>query len=357
MSMELFCYKAECGDAMRIRYIGIDGNPHNIFLDSGYERTFRPILQQEINSLIQAHESIDLWIISHIHDDHIGGAIKYTKTIKDNEILDIVKIWYYNAPRGYTFDVKKNEISSAKSIKQADTLYEYLLKQNKLPLFDITNEIIYQDLWGLKIHILSPSSKTLNELRNKYKNGKAFERCEIDYISSAKSATKYDYIFPLESFDIDYFEEDDSIENGSSISALFEYQDKKILWLADSFPSIIEDSLSRIGYSIDNPIVCNYVIVSHHASKSNNSSSLYNMIKCDNYIISSNGENKYGLPTKEVLSRIICNKNRDIKASYSLFFTYDTTKLREIFLSDSNHIFNKWNFKTIYSNNKYCTFR
>jgi glyoxylase-like metal-dependent hydrolase (beta-lactamase superfamily II) len=128
--MELFCYQAECGDAIRIRFIGNDGNPHNIFLDSGYERTFRHILQQEINLLIQNGESIDLWIISHIHDDHIGGAIKYIKSVKDRETEDISKNWYYNPPRKYSVSNVKNDsdISTAKSIRQGDILFEFLLE-------------------------------------------------------------------------------------------------------------------------------------------------------------------------------------------------------------------------------------
>ncbi len=355
--MELFCYQAECGDAIRIRYIGNDQRPHNIFLDSGYERTFRHVLQYEINSLIQAGEFIDLWIVSHIHDDHIGGIIKYIKLINDDEFEDITQRWLYNPPRKYVQHTQNGEdASAAKSIRQGDILYNYLFQNNKLPESDIISNSIH-DLFGLKITIISPTSETINELREKYRDGKPLEKNEDESISKAKSTLNFDYHFPLESFNLSDFEEDNSLENGSSISAIFEYDDRKILWLADSHPSVISKSLSNMGYSIFYPLECDFVIVSHHASKGNNSNDLYNIIKCNNYIISSDGENKHFLPTKEALSRIIRNKYRNMGITHNLFFTYNTSNLREIFLSDGENIYGRWNFKTFYPNGgKYIHF-
>lgn len=348
--MELFCYQAECGDAIRIRYIGDDKKPHNIFLDSGYERTFRHILQYEINSLLQTGEFIDLWIVSHIHDDHIGGIIKYIKLINDDEFKDITKKWLYNPPRKYSQRVKNSgNVSSAKSIRQGDILYDYLFQNNKLPESDTFSNSEHQELFGLKITILSPTTDTINELREKYIDGKPIERNENDSISQAKSSLNFDYHKALDFFDLSDFDEDNSIENKSSISAILEYENKKILWLADSHPSVIYKSLSHMGYSLFHPLQCDFVIASHHASKGNNSSELYNIIRCSNYIISSDGENKHFLPTKEALSRIIRNKYRDMKLTCNLFFTYDTSNLRDIFLSDGDDIYDKWNFKTIYS--------
>ncbi len=351
--MELFCYQAECGDAIRIRYIGDDQKPHNIFLDSGYERTFRNVLQYEINSLIQVGEFVDLWIVSHIHDDHIGGIIKYIKLINDDEYEDLTQKWFYNPPRKYTPNVKnRSNISSAKSIGQGDILYDFLFQNKKLLKSDIISNSENRQLFGLKINILSPTTQILNELREKYNDGKILERDEDESISKAKSLQDFDYHLLLESFKLSNFEEDDSIENKSSISAIFEYENKKILWLADSFPSVIYESISNMGYSINNPLKCDFAIISHHASKGNNSSKLFNIITCNNYIISANGENNHFLPTKEALSRIIRNKYRDMKLTCNLFFTYDSSNLREIFLSDGENIYEKWNFRTIYSDRK-----
>jgi len=354
--MELFCYQAECGDAIRIRYNGSDGNSHNVFFDSGYERTYGNVLEKEINVLIQHGEVVDLWIISHIHDDHIGGVIKYIKSINDGEVKDIVKRWLYNSPRNYTPSAEDKNISSAKSIRQGDILYDYLFRRNMLPEFDVTSDANPIDLFGLKITFLSPSSYILDELRKKYKDERLFERNEDESISQAKSTQVYDYHWPLEYFDLSSFEEDSSIENKSSISTLIEFNDKKILWLADSHPSDIHSSLVDLGFSVHNPLMCDFVIVSHHASKGNNNSQLFSIIKCNKYIISSNGENIHCLPTKEALSRIVRNKYRELNIPYNLYFTYDTPNLRSIFTSDDSSVYEKWNFVSIYSDKKQLSF-
>lgn len=357
--MELFCYQAECGDAIRIRYVGDDGNPHNIFLDSGYERTYRNILRQEIKTLIQSGENIDLWIASHIHDDHIGGIMKYIKSVEDKDIQDITQKWFYNPPRRYSIHsrIKHNTISSAMSIGQGDRLFNFLYTRDKLPPKDIEIDSKIPEIFGLKIQILSPNSSTIRDLRNYYKQGMPFETNEVDKISHATAAIKYDYDKKIEEFDLDIFNEDNSLENKSSISALIEYKNKKILWLADSHPSVVLESLIQKGYSINQPLICNYVILSHHASKNNNSTLLFNIIKCEKYIISSNGENKQCLPNKEVMSKIIRNKHREKSMTYFLYFTYDTSNLRDIFLSDEKSVYEKWNFQVIYSNKAYLYFK
>lgn len=51
-----------------------------------------------------------------------------------------------------------------------------------------------------------------------------------------------------------------------------------------------------MGFNKENKIVCDWVKVTHHGSKGNNSDSLYDLIKSENYLFSVNGENKHNLP-------------------------------------------------------------
>lgn len=359
--MNVYFYKAECGDAARLRFIGSDNKPHNIFIDSGYDRTFRYVLAEEITSIHNAGESIDLWIISHIHDDHIGGAIAYIDCIKDGKYTDIVSSWWYNAPRasyGSSKDHQPSTISLAKSIAQGDTLADYLIYKNKLTGSDITSHLPEINLFGLKIVVLSPDIRRLEQLRNKYPLGanNPFEENEISAISDPKSLAKYDYHMPLRSFDLKKWQEDNSVENGSSISVLTEFGGKRILWLADAQPTVVLRTLQKLGYSSSNPLVCDWVKVTHHGSKGNNSSSLYELIKCDNYLISSNGENIHCLPSKECIARILSNPFRN-NSKYNLYFTYDNKTLRDIFKVDGDTVFEEFNFnvKFVSENKKMLT--
>ncbi|WP_017494728.1 MBL fold metallo-hydrolase [Flavobacterium sp. WG21] len=348
--MEIKFYQAECGDAASIRYLGNDLQYHNIFIDSGYERTFRLSLLEEIEDIKKRGEFIDLWILSHIHDDHIGGIIKYLDLIKSGELEDIVNHWYYNVPRNYTLNTisNKTKTSLSASINQGDVIYEYLKQNNKLLKIDITSELESIFLFGLKLTILSPSTKKLDKLRKKYPLNKTndLERSELIYISDAKTIRDNDYSIKISDFKVENFTEDKSIENGSSIALLTEFKKNKTIWLADSHPSDIVKTLKKMGYSTENKIECDLVKVAHHGSDGNNSTELYSLIKCNNYVFSTNGENKYNLPEKKSLVRILTNKDRPKDFRYNFYFTYENEILKSIFKVDGINIYKDLNFTT-----------
>ncbi len=355
--MEVTFFQAECGDAASIRYLGNDKNYHNIFIDSGYSRTFRHALEHGIKEVISREERIDLWVISHIHDDHIGGIVKYIETIGNGEYKDIVDQFLYNPPRqNQTPNNEEKDISAIMSIDQGDLLYSYLKSVNKLQRFDIVSSLNPIDLYGLKISVLSPHIDKLNKLRKKYKSGeKALEKEEDETISIAVAPKENDYHLKIEEFDLSKWKEDDSVENGSSISILTDFENKKILWLADAHPSDITNSLNKLGYDESNKISCNWVKVTHHGSKGNNSDKLFSMIDCENYLFSVNGENTHRLPNKECIARLLRNMQRDIsKSRYYLNFTYDNSTLRGIFENEDEG-YSKYNFETLFSNEKSFT--
>jgi len=343
---ELKFFKAGCADAARIRYIGSDGQTHNVFIDSGFERTFRSVLAEEIRSIMIADEAIDLWVISHIHSDHIGGIIGYLNAIKSGEFKDIVRGWYYNIPRTPISEEIILNASQAVSIGQGDALAAYLLSIGKLCPNDITNDSPTLNIRGMKISVLSPNSASLASLREKYPFGSKnpLERIEDDTISEAKGKVQNDYHFKLEEFNLESWQEDLSVENGSSISLLIEVGSKKSLWLADAFPGLVSQSLRNLGYSQKNPIICDCVKVSHHGSSGNNSNELYELIDCNNYVITANGENKYNLPTKECIAHILRNRNRNPNSHYNLYFTDDNSTLRSIFINEDEKIMEKLKF-------------
>lgn len=352
--MEIKFFQAECGDAAAIRFLGEDGKYHNIFIDSGYERTFRHVLEIEIQEIIKRNEQIDLWIISHIHDDHIGGIIKYIDCVNYGEFEDVVLKYIYNPPRNYNFIESKKRVSKIVSIDQGDILFEYLKSNNKLQNIDIVDVVEPIELAGFKLTFLSPSQKKLNELRNKYSSVKfkRLEREEDESISDAVSLKGNDYNISLKDFNLDSWSEDNSIENGSSISLLTEFENKKILWLADSHPTNVVNSLKKLGYNNDNKLKCEWVKVTHHGSKGNNNDELFNLTECSNYLFSVNGKNRHNLPSKECIARILRNKKRSITSTYNIYFTYDNEVLRSIFNMEDEDIYDDYRFRVFYNNKK-----
>lgn len=331
-NMKLICYKAKCGDAFHIKYEGVSGSVRNIFLDIGYSKTYITILKNIFLKLLESSEKIDMLFLSHIHNDHIGGALGLIKDIQ-NHVLphELVGCWIYNAPRKYEIKEKEDKQEGVLcGIVTADKIYEHIVL-NTMPSIDDIIEGKSFLIDGMKVIILSPDKSHLETLRNKYSNNIPLCKNEIDEICIECGSSVDDYSIPLKQFEVNCFKEDCSLENASSIAALFEYSNKKILWLSDSVPSVIVDSLSKYGYSESNKLYCDVMLLSHHGSVSNNSVELFKMIEADKYIISSNGINKYSLPNKETIARIIYSSQ---KLPINLYFNYNDAKLLQMFNSD-----------------------
>ena len=82
----------------------------------------------------------------------------------------------------------------------------------------------------------------------------------------------------------------------------------------------------------------------HHGSKGNTSIELLELIRCERYIITSDGDNIYNLPNKETLVKTI-KYNRSISESHIefLFPSLSDTPCR-IFAVDGESVYEKYAF-------------
>ena len=207
----------------------------------------------------------------------------------------------------------------------------------------------------MKMYLITPSAAKLKKLRKKYANpGVPLEKQEGLEISMAMTAKGNDYLTKLMDFDLRQWKEDNNADNGSSISLLTELNGFKVLWLADAHPGDIVAGLEKLGFTPEKPLHCDWVKVTHHGSKGNNSDGVYDRIRCANYLFSVDGENLHYLPNKEAIARILRNPLRNVKAQpYTFYFTHDNATLRGIFEVDGKGIFEDLNFKIFYSKAKY----
>lgn len=331
--MRLFCYKAKCGDAFHLQYEGESGRCRNIFLDMGYSKTYTQVLKGVISNFIETSEQIDALFLSHIHDDHIGGASRFIKDIQKGCIWrNVVCRWIYNPPRKYEVEqASDNKNGVLCSIVSGDKIYEYIHSYSPLDMCDVTEGMSFS-IDGMTITILSPDECKLNLLREKYSNYRPLCKSETDEVSVEAGNVADDYATLLNDFNAECFQEDMSIENASSIAALFEREGKRVLWLSDSVPSVIMHSLYKLGYSETNKLHCDAVLLSHHGSVANNSLALFKMIQCEKYIISADGINRHCLPNKETIARIISASS---KLPIKLYFNYDDGRLVRMFKADA----------------------
>lgn len=55
----------------------------------GHSKTYSSILKDVISKIVRASEQIDALFLSHIHEDHIGGASKFIKEIHSDSSMQV----------------------------------------------------------------------------------------------------------------------------------------------------------------------------------------------------------------------------------------------------------------------------
>lgn len=330
--MRLICYKAMCGDAFHLRYVGESGKHRNILLDMGHPKTYTTVLKDVILNIVRDSGLIDALFLSHIHDDHIGGASRFIKDIRSGNLTnEIVNRWIYNVPRKYAVKQSSNNKDGVScGIVSGDNVYEYIVTSSPSDVKDVVAGQVFE-IDGLTVSILSPDEERLNQLREKYSNKRPLCKSETDEASVETGSVSDDYSTPLYHFNPERFQEDTNIENSSSIAAIFEFEGKRLLWLSDSVPSVVINSLERFGYSETNKIRCDAVLLSHHGSSGNNSLEMFKMIAGERYFISADGINRHCLPNKETIARIVAASS---ERPMSLFFNYCDGRLARMFITD-----------------------
>lgn len=340
---ELNVLPAYNGDSILIKTYDENNEEFVILVDGGTPSTFEYSLKKRLTEI----SKINLLVLTHIDNDHIGGLINLFK----NNLISRIKIdeIWYNQP-----DVEFYEPKSDKaliSVPQAED-WKTLIKEKKngVVIKEIATENRMINIKGLEFIILSPTSDIKNKLyetwlkeRDKPKNielnNKAFISTNIpNYSKSLEELNKIDFK-PEKSINND-------IHNSSSISFLLKCLDLSLLLLADSRAEVICDNLKELGYSESNLLEVNFVKISHHGSLNNTSQELLSFIKSNNYIISTNGgSSNHKHPSRETIARIVYKKNRNDEI-LNIYTNYSLESLKSKigdFITDNDFKNGNWN--------------
>lgn len=305
------------GDALIIEIACENSKTFRILIDGGPLKCFQknngPIkgpgpLRKELDSLLYKGEHFDLTILTHVDDDHIGGLLKACECEKYRKII-MNEVWF-NSGRlianmlgdcmnsgdlDEEITMCTSRLTSiAQGVSFDDIVNEHIVKKRKLIMAGDKVEF-----GGITIWVLSPTEDQLRTLLEKW------EREKPDSLTSSVSNDYSNTLEELRKGDKE-FVEDSSIHNASSISILIEGGGKKALFLGDALPSTICKSLNALGYSKEDPLEVSLCKLSHHGSKANTNYEFLSMIKCDKFIISTDGL-RHGLPNKVTLGRIIAS--------------------------------------------------
>lgn len=335
--MKIKFLQAFNGDSFWISFLEND-TPINIIIDGGIGDTYKNKsnvkgdLHKVIEKIREDKQFIDLLVLTHFDDDHIGGILRWLN--KDKEAARLIKKVWFNSGKEIAkkFKSDENKDLDITIVDGADDFhtspgqgikFEKYLRDNNLWEGKIIEQGSEYRLFGLKFKILSPNNQKLDNLLKLYEKQK-------DYFTSGD---EYDFQTSLKDFIEEEkrsgfkFEEDKSVPNGSSIAFIMECGDQSYLFLGDAHPSVVIEGLTKFSYTKDNPLNVFFMKVSHHGSKYNTSKELLEIIKTDRYLISSNAT-KHGLPNKRTLARIINNNPNAF-----IYFNYD---LKDTIFSDQD---------------------
>lgn len=357
--MKISMHDAAYGDS-----ILISGASTKILVDGGTAKSFA-----DWSPSLEGVDTLDALIVTHIDNDHIGGAIKlltskHAPKVKEvyfngiNQILDAEDCDIGDR----SDDLELSAIIANTTSRDEDQLIGYsegtslslILQQQNIPLNKVTegrqihrtslnkNIIIGE----FEIELIGPSRKSLLKIQQKWLElleSKEIKRRLIsprysvafeNFISSIDASVKHDEEISSPSENIELlanqpFTNDTSPPNKSSISFLLKTENKSILMLGDSDAETIEAWLN--SKSADS-ITVDAVKLPHHGSRNNFSANLVRRIRTANYLISTNGD-KFSHPNIETLARIIkFSPDREAK----ILLNHKIPHLTNSFLSKAN---------------------
>lgn len=320
MSTKVQVLRANHGDCFLITHDGTEGS-FNLLIDGGSPATFKHgasakhkgALCTALDELKAKGQCIDLAILTHIDNDHIGGILKAFKA--QGYLREMVKSIWFNSSKLITDyfdtpDIPENAVridfdSANTSTQQGKTLEAELEKIgcHRAPLV-VAGQTI--NAGPFTFQILSPNEAGLKKLLHIWPQEK----------TPAETSGTNDYQISFDNIlKEDCFEPDTSIPNGSSIAFILNVNDISMLFLGDAYDPVVVSELHSLGYSSNNKLPVKFVKVSHHGSKYNTSREFLNLVESECYIISTNGA-IHGLPDKKTIARILVETNAFVLFNY-----------------------------------------
>jgi beta-lactamase superfamily II metal-dependent hydrolase len=320
VKLTIIAFQALCGDCLLVSYKPEpDLTTQYMIVDAGFSQTYHRTLANFVRRFVSGGERIDLFVLTHTDNDHLGGAIPFLKEF-GSSVVD--QFWMNHAPIDFNVDN-----GGPVGVAQGIGLRDYLITNQKLHTAPVVAGQRHQ-FGELTVSILSPDAAQYERLLTKWEAHETAVKSRAQAVAS----TTNDHRVPIEQLIQRSFIPDASWSNRSSIAFLLTIGRFNGLFMGDAHADVVAASLRDMGYSEQNPVQVDFMKVSHHGSKGNSSDNLLSFINCQHYLISTNGVNQHGLPHKEALARVVmaarrCRPNERVH----FYFTYNDPILRSIF--------------------------
>ena len=294
------------GDCLWIEY-GDRRRRSRVLVDCGTASTYAKVLKPRLEQLPPDQRAFELLILSHVDDDHIGGAIPMLKALNSLG-LRFGDVWFngwkhmkafagfLGARQGEQFSqlIEENDLAWNAWRQQGPVV---LPRAGALPTCTLPG--------GMQLTLLSPSEEKLAELAPEWK--KTIEAMhkkpgDDDFLSGGAVGRE------TESTDVKALAEapfapDGAEANGSSIAVLAEYAGKRVLLGADAHAPLLVESIARL-VGAGATLKLDAFKLPHHGSQNNLNIELMQRLACGNYLVSSDGS-RFRHPDRQSIARVI----------------------------------------------------
>lgn len=295
---QMFLLPAGPGDCIWLEY-GPVGKRQRILIDGGTVGSWGH-LEKRIKKLPQNERHFDLLVVSHIDNDHIGGALALLEKRRHLGVT-FGEIWFndrVHLPQKM-LGVKKAQALS-KLIRSNPDLKKIWNTsfQGAAVAIPASGPLPMVCFGGLHLTVLSPGPAELLALANNWDDEvKEFERRQrLRGADMSKMLGGTKNLTPPP----DVFGDDKSPTNGSSIAVLAEFGSVRVLLAADAFAHVLAESLRRVQAA--GQVRLDAFKLSHHGSGANISTDLLSILSCRNFLMSANGT--HGHPEVRTLKMI-----------------------------------------------------
>ncbi|NKL25402.1 hypothetical protein GFL92_01020 [Rhizobium leguminosarum bv. viciae] len=255
-------------------------------------------------------DGIDLFVVSHIDSDHIGGALKLTS---DSEMSSKVRsVWFNNYDHVCTalkrtgFEVQgtaQGERLSA-AISDAGWISNSGFDQS---VVSTTSDLVRIPLHGATLTLLSPTDQKLAMLQPIWQT--EVEKAGLTETDKSNDLLPNEIeIFGSPELTVEELAAlpelpDRTIANGSSIAFMMEFEGKKVICASDAHPDPLEAAIDKLRGD-QARLKIDLLKVSHHGSRSNTTRAFLEMLDCTRFAFSTDGS-RHNHPDRETIARIL----------------------------------------------------
>jgi len=312
------------GDCLLISCPGEHGD-WRMLVDTGPDETYGSLRRRLMALPVEANgkRHIDLFVVTHIDHDHIGGA---SLLLNDRELdLSFTDIWFNAPPARRTRGVAEGEsLSKLLGVGDRDLPWNVAWSGGPVGTPAEGGGVELTGVGAPRVTLLSPTPERLADLYRVWaKELDRLRRKERDQPDSDPSPTR-GAVPSLEALAERQTPTDKSVPNGSSIALLVEHQGASILLSADAFSPVLVPALRALAKrrGIQGRIEVDAVKLSHHGSRANVTSELLTAVKAKHFVFSTNN-NYFNHPNDEAVARVVVNGEHP-----TLWFNYDTPRNR-----------------------------